>query len=195
MRRRTQVFIGIGAVVILSMMIVSVLILQSQGSDDVEVTVDPVVVSSGAVYNMSTVHDIDWRDIHHSFERNYSRTATAELQLKIITIMLQKAEDIGEDPQELNDCLYSIAHIKDNADWNIPCYAERAYFQFYETPDGFKADEKYVMEHPEIDFGQIRNETCWIIVFNVRAKGDMGHIDIYWISTETNERLYYEGCD
>lgn len=193
---RSKFIITIGVVAIIMVIIITSIlsIVYLSSNDETKITVYPIVISTNDVYNVSQTYSMNYKEVHDAFYYNYSNSATSELQSLIIDYILEEAERIGEDPEELDACLQSINSIRDNRAWYIPCYVEKAIFEYHPDSWGGKEYPDSYEYNPDESKPSI-NESCWIVVMNVGSKGDMGHIEIFFISIETKQIMHRGGCD
>ncbi len=135
-----------------------------------ELECEPVVVVTGIDYTSDPL-SVPYMDVHQVFAENYSGAdLSTKLRAEMITVMREKAIQVGEDPNILYECIRATY-----PDWNvrpnrIPCYAEKC---------------KYA------------NETTWAIAFN-RANSfeetTLGHFDLFFVSYATCDTLHHTGC-
>lgn len=135
-----------------------------------ELECEPVVVSTDIDYTLDPL-SVPYEEIHEIFAETYTgEDLSVALRDDIIDRMCQFAEDIGEDPQTLRECISATY-----ADWNerpnrIPCYAEKCIY-----------------------LGQ----AIWAVAFNRANSFDessLSHLDLYFVSCSTHEVLYSTGC-
>ena len=131
---------------------------------------DPVVVVTDTDYT-SEPETVPFTEIHGVFAENYSGAdLSIELRDELINRMQEKADDIGEDPLVLYNCIRATYAEWDARPYRIPCYAEKCMYQDQDT---------------------------WAIAFN-RANGfdetSLSHFDLYFVSYASYDTLYHTGC-
>ena len=131
---------------------------------------EPVVILTNTDYTYDP-NSVPYTSTHEIFAETYSGAdLSAELRDDIIDIMWDKAENLGEDPQVLYQCIvatYSDWDVRPN---RIPCYAERCRYE---------------------------GQTIWAIAFNRANSFDeesLSHYDLYFVSYSTYDTLYHAGC-
>ena len=89
----------------------------------------------------------------------------------------------------------ALVHFDDcHATGFLGDYIEKGIFEYRLLLTGEKVTPDMVQYHSG-DIGPLISEPCWIVVMNVRSKGDLGHIEISFISIETKSIINSGGCD
>ena len=131
---------------------------------------DPVVVVTDIDYT-SDPASVPYEETHSEFAEKYSGAdLSIGLRDEIISIMRDKAEELGENAEVLYQCIKATYTNWSERPNRIPCYAEKC---IYET------------------------ESVWAIAFNRANSFDeetLGHFDLFFVSISNYEILYYTGC-
>ena len=131
---------------------------------------EPVVVVTGEDYTSDPL-SVSYQEVHEEFAENYSGAdLSIELRDEIIERMKEKAEELGEDPEILYQCIKVTYPDWTERPMRIPSYAEKCIYE---------------------------NESIWAIAFN-RAnsfeESSLGHFDLFFVASATYDTLYHTGC-
>jgi hypothetical protein len=139
---------------------------KSKGKKE-EVTLDllPEVRTSDNNYNESNPGNFWSPQIWTDFCDTYKDKYSGNLRSAVIADMERQAEELGEDPEILKDCIAAAGEegIK------LPCLAEKAKFN--------NSDVWIIVSAWGVD------------------KGDLGHICFHIVDTSTFSVLHVESCD
>jgi hypothetical protein len=144
-------------------------------------------------FNYTSIGDLWTVPIFEEFNDEYGVEYSQRLQENIIENMKVQVRADGEDAEEMEKCLKATGQFGGHDSPRLPCYAERARFEYYSNHRGVDPYELEDMEPSEL--GPTTIEECWIFVINWGMEGEpLGHIKIYAISTEDCTILYYSTC-
>jgi hypothetical protein len=168
----------------------------SSDSDDnvTRMSLEPEVIVSNKLYHQANFSsEFAEPDIWDKFNEVYGGKYSRALLDDIIESMRVQAEELGEKPGELEKCLVATGDFDELDENNLPCYAEKARYEYYVDYKG--QDSSYIREMNETDLGPTTTESCWIIVVNWGFEGEnLGHIKTYIISAEDFSELYFLSC-
>jgi hypothetical protein len=150
-----------------------ILILLSSGCIDgvtnnssTEVSMRPIVRVTDKDYD-DDMNGFTYYEFLEKFADEYQGTYSGGLKDNLIEDMMEQAEALGEDPEELEECIEATGETKGSV-VSLPCLAEKAKF------DG---------------------DPVWIIVFTWGMDADdLGHERYYVIDVDTLETLKFETC-
>jgi hypothetical protein len=154
--------------IILLILLQFALIIMSNCTSELEC--EPVVVMTSNNYTAEE-HLLPFEDIHGEFAEYYAtKDLSVDLRQRIIQKMQDIAEELGEEPAVLYQCI-KITY----EDWlarpmRIPCYAEKCQFE---------------------------EQSVWAIAFNRVNSFDESnpvHFDIFFVSCSTYTILFSDGC-
>ena len=164
------------------------------GKEKVSMTLEPEVKVTNTLYNQSSFsRSFPEPEIWDEFNEVYGGKCSDRLLNEIIGSMKSQAKNLSEDPSVLENCLMATGQFDEPNNNRLPCYAEKARFEYYINYKGKAAYE--IEDIDEFELGPKEVEPCWIFVLNW-GMGDepLGHIKIYAISTVDHSELFYETC-
>ena len=157
-------------------------------------SLEPEVIVTNKNYHQSNFSSTFAEpDIWDEFNEVYGGKYSDNLRNEIIESMGSQASELGEDPDVLEKCLKATGQFDSSNNNRLPCYAEKAYYEYYTNHKG--KDDYEIEELNGTDLGPTQNDPCWIIVINWGIGDEpLGHIKTYAISTEDFSVLYYITC-
>lgn len=157
-------------------------------------TLEPEVKVTNKLYYQSNYSKLYGDpDIWEKFNEEYGGKYSRDLREEIIENMKFQAEELGEKPGELEKCLVATGQFDELDENRLPCYAEKARYEYYVDYKG--KDSFYIRDMNESELGPTTTEPCWIIVVNWGFEGEaLGHIKTYIISAEDFSELYFLTC-
>jgi hypothetical protein len=131
---------------------------------------EPVVAVTGTDYTSNPL-SVPYEEVHREFAEHYAgEDLSIALRDDIIELMQEIAEEFGEDPERLYQCIKATYPNWNERPMRIPCYAEKCIYE---------------------------NESIWAIAFN-RANSfeepSLEHFDLFFVSYTTHDTLYHTGC-
>jgi hypothetical protein len=156
---------------------------------------EPEVIVTNKNYHQSNfsnsfVEPAIWEEFNEIYGGKYSDN----LRNEIIESMKSQAIELGENPGLIEKCLKATGQFDDANNNRLPCYAEKANYEYYVNHKG-KIDFD-IREMNETELGPTDVDPCWIIVINWGMDDEpFGHIKTYAISTVDYAVLYYLTCD
>lgn len=174
----------------------------SDEDDQYLVTMKPEVNVTNNTYNFSIVyHTFQETAVYGKFEQEYGPIYSEKLRNNIILNIKERANNLGENATELEECLRATGRLDETNIEIIPCLAEKAKFEYYSD---YRGTGFYVSGYGLSDYWRYSfttNETstssedCWIFVFNWGSKNeDFGHVKIYAVATSDYSVLCYMTC-
>jgi hypothetical protein len=157
-------------------------------------TLKPEVVVTNKNYHQSSFsNSFEEPTIWDEFNEVYGGKYSDDLRNDIIESMKSQAKDLGKDPDVLEECLMATGQFDEVNNNRLPCYAEKANYEYYINHKG-KTDFD-IRDMNEMTLGPTETDPCWIIVINWGVDGEpFGHIKTYIISTDDYSVLYYLTC-
>jgi hypothetical protein len=152
-----------------------------------------VIVTNNDYHQSNFSNTFEEPAIWGEFNDVYGGKYSDDLRKDIFESMKSQASDLGEDPNVLEECLMATGQFDEVNNNRLPCYAEKAIYEYYVNHKG-KTDFD-IGDMNEMTLGPTEIESCWIIVINWGMGGEpFGHIKTYVISTEDYSVLYYLTC-
>jgi hypothetical protein len=157
-------------------------------------TLEPVVRVTNKIYNQTNLSGTFWTPpIYKEFNKKYGKKYSEGLGNEIIECMINKSEELGEEPDVLKKCLLLIGPFHEPGYHSLPCLAEKAQLEFYIN---YPYADRYILsELNESERGPKEIEPCWIFVINWGFGSEpLGHIKIYAISIVDYDIIYSKSC-
>ncbi|MBN1539059.1 MAG: hypothetical protein JW939_02860 [Candidatus Thermoplasmatota archaeon] len=134
-----------------------------------DLRVSPEVNVTSTDYSGSP-YSVPYHGVHDRFSAAYTGSdMSAALRDRLMEVMEEKADDLGENGTILGYCIEETYDDMDERPNRIPTYAEKCLW---------------------------KGEDVWAVAFN-RCNGwedGIGHFDLFFVSIESVENLYITGC-
>ncbi|MBN1390436.1 MAG: hypothetical protein JXA22_07330 [Candidatus Thermoplasmatota archaeon] len=115
-------------------------------------------------------YSVPYQGVHDRFSSAYNGSdLSVALRDRLIEVMEEKADDLGENGTVLGYCIEETYDDMDAKPYRIPTYAEKCLWM---------------------------GEDVWAVAFNRCNgwEGGIGHFDLFFVSIEDIENLYVTGC-
>jgi hypothetical protein len=188
-----------GAKIAIGCVIILIIIISAGASyyyiSTPSMTLEPEVVVTNRLWGqINFSRGYGTPDIWYEFDETYTSKYSDKLLTEIIESMKEQAEDLGEDPELLEECLLATDQFDDSEYHKLPCYAEKARYEFYTNHRGKHFDEFEDLNDTER--GPTETHRVWIFILNWGFPNEwLDHIKYYVISIEEPSILYYQTCD
>ena len=158
-----------------------------------EIVCVTIIHNPGGIQGKNFSKEFPQPDIWDKFNDVYGGKYSKKLRDEIIESMKNQAKNLSEDPMILEECLMATGQFDEPNSIRLPCYAEKARYEYYTAHKGKSYWE--LEELNESELGPTEIEPCWIFVINWGMGGEpLGHIKTYIISTVDYAELFYQTC-